>query len=411
MKAVKVLAMLLLMISLQGCWGSRETDELAYVLALGLDRGPGQNIQGTFQIANPKVIAGQAGGGGGGGEKEEPLITVSTIAPLPISAFNLINVERSRQISLLHANAYIISEDLAREGLGNYLNSLNRFRETRGTAFIYISRCKAIDFMERNRPDLETTPAKQYELVSRTFRLHALAPVVQFHKFYTGTKSRDRQPVAPLVNITQEDFAGGPSRPEALGDFLAGDMPSNKGESQFLGAAVFRMDKMVGTLTGNETRYLNMLTGEMHFSFMIIPDPIKEGAVVGVSLKQARKPVIKVSTDRERPRISAEVFIEPELVGVPSGTNYEDEKQMGALEAAIAGIIGDSCRQLVARTQEEFRSDIFGFGSHARKNFLTVQQWRDYDWLDKYPQAEVDINVNLKIRRTGLMHKTVSTVN
>jgi len=411
MKAAKLLIVLFIMLLLQGCWGSRETDEIAYVLALGLDKGPDRNIIATFVIANPKVIAGQTGGGGGGaGKDEEPIITASAIAPLPIAAFHLMNVERSRQLSLLHTNVFIISEELAREGLGIYLNSLNRFRETRGTAFVYICRGRAIDFMNRNRPEMEVTPSKQYELISRAARIHSLTRVVQFQKFYTATKSRDIAPVASLVALNEKGLTGEPSRPGTLGDYLAGDMPSTKGESQLMGVAVFKMDKMVGTLTGDETKYLNMLTGEMQFSFLVIPDPLKENTVVGVSLKQAMKPSIKVSTDGEHLHISVELFIEPELVGVSSGTNYESNIQMNIIESELARIIGEGCRQLVDQSQEEFRSDIFGFGRYARKNFLTVQQWRDYNWGDKYSRAEVDIKVNLKIRRTGLMLKTVPVV-
>lgn len=412
MKAAKLLIVLFIMLLLQGCWGSRETDEIAYVLALGLDKGPGGNIIATFVIANPKVIAGQAAGGGSGGAggDERPIITASAIAPLPIAAFHLMNVERSRQLSLLHTNVFIISEELAREGLGKYLTSLNRFRETRGTAFVYICRGRAIDYMQRNRPKMEVTPSKQYELISRAARVHSLTRVVQFQKFYTATKSRDSAPVASLVALNEKGLAGEPSRPGTLGDYLAGDMPSTKGESQLIGVAVFRMDKMVGTLTGDETRYLNMLTGEMKFSFLVIPDPLKENAVIGITLKQARKPSYKVTTEGENPRISIELFIEPELVGVPSGTNYENDPQMDILESELSGIIGKECRKLVARSQEEFRSDIFGFGRYARNNFLTAQHWRDYDWIDKFPRAEFDLKVNIKIRRTGLMLKTVPTV-
>lgn len=409
MKAVKYIAVLLLLLLLPGCWGSRETDEIAYALTLGLDKGPGNNVIVTFQIANPKVIAGGAAGGGGGGgaASAKPLLTLSTVAPLPIAAFNLMNVERSRQISLLQANAYIISEELARSGLGPYIIPLNRFRETRGTAFVYISRGKASEFMEKNIPELETTPSKQYELISRASRLHALAPVVQFQDFYSSTKSVDRQPVAPLVGINNEGLdSSNPSEPGALGDYLAGGMPSNKGETQFIGTAVFLKDKMVDTLNGNETRYLNMLTGKMHQSFITVPDPQEGKKVVGLTLKQAQNPTISVDIGGDRPVIKEEIFIEPEIVGVPSGVNYESNLKMAELEQKITELISMNCNSLVARTQGEFRSDICGFGRHARKKFLTIQQWRTYNWEEKYPLAEVDIKVSVKIRRTGLMLKS-----
>jgi spore germination protein KC len=407
MKALKYMTALLLLVFLQGCWGSRETDEIAYVLTMGMDKGPENNVIVTFQIANPKVIVGGPGGGGGGGEQEKPLLTLSTIAPLPVAAFNLMNVQRSRQLSLLQTNAFIISEELARSGLGTYITPLNRYRETRGTAFFYICRGKASEFMEKNTPELETTPSKQYELISRAFRLHSLAPVVQFQKFYSATKSEDSQPVAPLVGINEEGLnSQKPSEPDALGDYLAGKMPSNRGETQFIGTAVFLGDKMVGTLDGNESRYLNMLTGEMYQSFIIIADPIEKNKPVGLSIKQAQKPTITVSTAGHRPTIREEIFIEPEIVGLPSGINYENNVKIDVLEKKVTEVISGGCQHLIARTQEEFRSDICGYGRYARKNFLTLQQWKDYDWLEKYPLAEVEVKVNVGIRRTGLMLKT-----
>ncbi|MFZ5644028.1 MAG: Ger(x)C family spore germination protein [Bacillota bacterium] len=405
MRAAKLLVIFLIVMLLQGCWGSRETDEIAYVLVMGFDKGPDNNIMMTFQIANPKAIAGPAGGGGG--EKEKPLITISTLAPLPIAAFNLINVERSREISLLHTTAFIFSEELAREGLIAYLNPLQRYPETRGTAFVYVSKGKAREFMVKNQPELEITPSKQYELISRIERIHALAPVVQFQDFYRATKALDIQPVAPLVALQKEGFES--YRPEGfgkLGDYTAGNLPSNKGETQFLGAAVFKMDRMVGQLTGDETRYFNMLTGKMASSFITVIDPLKENSAIGLTLKQARKPDIKVTLAGGRPLIEIEVFQEPEIVGIASGINYEGEKLKPVLEKELANLIKERCQELIARTQEEFASDIFGFGRYARANFLTVSDWRDYDWQRAYPGAKVDVKVSLKIRRTGLMLET-----
>jgi spore germination protein KC len=411
MRAVKLLACLLLISVLAGCWGSLETDEIAYVMAMGFDRGPGDSLVMTFQIANPRTIAGQAAGGGGGGggnSQGGTTINISTVASLPIGAFNLLNVERGRKISLQHTRAFIFSDELAREGLHHYLNPLNRYRETRGTAFIYISRGRARDFMEKNQSRLEFTPVKQYELVSKMQRLHSLAPVTEFRKFYHRTKSIAHEPTAPLVAVNEKGLKNlREPEPDTLGDYLAGELPSDKGEAQFLGTAVFKGDKMVGTLTGDETRYLNMLTGEMNQGFLIIDDPIRKGKPVGLILDQARKPDIKVRFSPGRPAIEVDIYQEPEIVGVASAINYESTELKPVLERALAGIIRERCHELVARTQEEFRSDIIGFGRVARRQFLTLQDWEKVKWHEAYPMAGVNINVHVKIRRTGLMRKTV----
>ncbi|MCL5935391.1 MAG: hypothetical protein M1543_02730 [Firmicutes bacterium] len=70
MRAVKLAASVILILMLAGCWGSLETDEVAYVMAMGFDKGPGNSLVVTFQIANPKAISGLAGVGGGAVEAE-----------------------------------------------------------------------------------------------------------------------------------------------------------------------------------------------------------------------------------------------------------------------------------------------------------------------------------------------------
>ncbi len=405
MRAARILAVILAATALCGCWGGRETDEIAYVMSMGFDKGPGDNITVTFQIANPRAIAGQTQGGGAGGK---PLINISTIAPLPIGAFNLVNTERSREISLLHTTAYIFSEDLAREGLHHYIAPLNRYRETRGSAFVFVCRGRAREFMEENIPELEISPSKLYELVSQVNRLHGLAPVTQFREFYQCIKSPAKEPVAPLVDINERALATPrPPRPGKLGDHLAGDLPSTRGETQYLGTAVFKGDKMVGVLTGDETRYLNMITGDMEQSFLIIPDPEKPGQPLGLSLRQARRPVIKVRLDSRRPVIEAHIYQEPEIVGIATNINYESTGLKPLLEKHLADIIERRCREVVARAQNEFRSDIFGFGRYARMKFLTLKEWEKYRWEEAFPTAGVEIVVHVKIRRTGLMLKTM----
>lgn len=409
MRAARLVAVFALAVMLQGCWGSRETDEIAYVLVIGFDKGPGQNAVVTFQMANPKAIAGQAAGGGGGGEGEaaKPLLAESTVALLPVGAIKLLNAERARELSLLHTSAFIFSEEVARQGLAPYLNPLERYRETRGTAFVFICRGKASEFMEKNQPLLEINPVKQYELLRLAGRLHGLTPVIQFSEFYQATKSTAVGPTAPLVAVARKKIAeGGQPRKNTLGDFLAGEMPTEAKHTQFLGAAVFRKDKMVGEITGDETRYLNMITGRLDESFILIEDPKSKGNSLGITLKQARKPTVKINLQGERPEILVTIYQEPEIVGVASGIRYESPELKPVLEKELEKIIRERCLSLVSKAQEEFRSDIFGFGRYARMQFLTLDRWRKYRWEEMFLLAEVDVQVNAKIRRTGLMLKT-----
>lgn len=409
MRMFKLLATIILPLFLAGCWGSRESDEIAYVMAIGIDKGKKGNLMVTFQIANPKVIAGiTGGGGGGGGGNVEPFLYVSTHAPLPIAAFHLVNATQSREISLLHTKAFIFSEELAREGLKGYLNPLNRYRETRGTSFVFISRGRARDFMQKNQPLLEVSPSKQYEMIAQLSNVHGLAPKTNFEQFYHNTKALSIAPTVPLVGVNEKGMATvKPAEPHVLGNYLAGDLPvAGESKVQFIGAAVFSGDRMVGELDGNECRHLLILQGNLQRSFMVLDDPLKQSGHIGLTLYQARKPIVEVSFTEEGPVINVEVFQEPTIVGIASGINYENTKYKPILEKEVTRLIEEKCMELVNRSQNEFRADIFGYGEAAKRHFLTLGDWEKYNWPEVYPNAQVNVKVNVKIRRTGLMLKT-----
>lgn len=413
MRMFKLLATIILPLFLAGCWGSRESDEIAYVMAIGIDKGKKGNLMVTFQIANPKVIAGITGGGGGGGGGNgggnvEPFLYVSTHAPLPIAAFHLVNATQSREISLLHTKAFIFSEELAREGLKGYLNPLNRYRETRGTSFVFISRGRARDFMQKNQPLLEVSPSKQYEMIAQLSNVHGLAPKTNFEQFYHNTKALSIAPTVPLVGVNEKGMATvKPAEPHVLGNYLAGDLPvAGESKVQFIGAAVFSGDRMVGELDGNECRHLLILQGNLQRSFMVLDDPLKQSGHIGLTLYQARKPIVEVSFTEEGPVINVEVFQEPTIVGIASGINYENTKYKPILEKEVTRLIEEKCMELVNRSQNEFRADIFGYGEAAKRHFLTLGDWEKYNWPEVYPNAQVNVKVNVKIRRTGLMLKT-----
>ena len=416
--ALLILALLLL--SLPGCWGSRETDEVAYALALGFDKGEKDNLVVTVSIANPKVFAGMAGGGGGGGGGEggKGTLVISTETYAPIAAIDLINTAVERRISLMHAKTYVFSEELAREGLNKWLTPLLRYRELRTTSLMVICRGKAKDFIEKNNPMLELSPTKQFELINKLSneRLYLNTQLLGFDE---ALKSQSIQPSAPLVASHEgslESAKPGVNKGGeiALGKYLAGEVPISGGnKSQIIGTAVFRGDKMVGTLNGQETRYTMMLRGLFRNGIMAVTDPLAGDptSLVGFIVHQARSPEYKTSIDENgNVSINVDIYLEPEIIGLFSGINYESPDLKPTLEEVFSREVEQGCQNLIRRTQKELKSDIFGFGYQIKHHFWTVQPWREMNWLGRYPDAQVNVSVHSTIRRTGLMSKTIPTV-
>jgi len=413
---------LLFCLFLTGCWGKRETDETAYVLALALDKGEKDKIRISLQVANPQAAAGGgAGGTPSGGSGTKPFIVVSIEAPSVIGGLNLLNSTASRELSLMHNKVIIYSSELAREGIEEYLAPLVRFREMRRTNFMFVSRGEAGEFLQENMPSLESIPSKYFEQMYRSVGFTGFIPRVQLHHFYESVKGKAVQPIATLVDINRavmqenEEKGEGEGGSAAVsgrphegrpheGHYLAGEIPrTGVNPAELMGTAVFRGDRMVGEIDGEETRLMLMLRGEFRRGFLTIPDPAGEDRIIVLDLRQPVSPQVKVEMIDGLPRITVLVSLEAEFLSIQSGINYESPELKQEIENEINKYVGEHAGELIEKSQREFRSDIFGFGQFARHLVSTWAEWEDLDWPELYPEAEVNLQVHTRIRRTGLL--------
>ncbi|MFZ5988573.1 MAG: Ger(x)C family spore germination protein [Bacillota bacterium] len=403
-----------------GCFDRREIDDMAYPIALGFEKGKTNTLRITLQLAVPTAIGGgggEGGGGGGGGEKSVTITTVET--PTIYSGLNMLNTFISKQINLSHAKALVFSRELAEEGIEKYIHALIRGREFRPNAYILVSRGSAEEFIRAVKPQLEANPAKYYELMLSAYRYTGFTADTQLVNFYHKMESTAIQPIAVLTGLskfeTSEDFSvddstfreKGRAQPFE-GDFKAGDMTKvGDLESEFMGLAVFDGSKMVGELDGEETTYHLMVEGKYGYSFVTIPDPKSRGEFVLLSIKQSRSPEKKVKMVGGKPNIDVKLSLEADILSIQSGINYESSENIDTLEKASEDFIKEGVVRYLNRTAKTFGTDVCGFGMVMKGKFLTWDQWIDFGWHKKYRDSTFDVNVDLKIRRPGLIIRTI----
>ncbi|MBE3587018.1 MAG: Ger(x)C family spore germination protein [Thermoanaerobacteraceae bacterium] len=412
---------LVLLLFTGGCWGYREVDDSAYILILGVDKGRENLLAITAQIAVPRAMGaggmgggggngGAGGGAGGGGAGQRSTITITVESRSIITGLDLMNASVERRVNLKHLKALIFSDELAREGLECHLGPLNRFPEFRRNTFMAVSRGPAGQLVERVRPVMESNPAKYVELLITAQRYVGFSPFGQVHHFYNDLKSASVQPAAPLVairgkeHIHRHGLSGGVEE----GDYLAGQLPRRGGEDvEQIGTAVFKGDRMVGELTGDETVILNMIKGQFRQGFFAFPDPQRPGYFIVLRMLAERKPQISCARLKDNTiDVRGRVSLEAEFASIQSGINYERMDQIPLIEAEVNRILEERAAALIRKSQEEFQSDIFGFGYKARHLAATWPQWQELNWLGSYPRAQVRITFKTHIRRIGLMRET-----
>ncbi|HAG11870.1 MAG TPA: hypothetical protein DCK76_10980 [Desulfotomaculum sp.] len=405
-----LLVVIILPVGATGCYDRWEPDDIAYVLVMGFDKGVTDRLRLTLQMASFR------GGGGSNGEQKDggqasATETVTVECPSVYTGINMANITTSRKISIMHTKFIIFSEEMARsDDFVKIIMGLPRYREFRKSTHIVISRGKAADFIAQNKTFLSMRPAKAFSLILSQQVRDSFLPRGRFFDFYNGLESDIEEPVAILggVNPLKLKQPGEGQRQESVsgGEYVAGDVPRQGGvKRDFFGAAVFRSPKMVGVLDGEETRALGMVTGDLRRGFFTIKDPEAPDCIVALDVRPARRPQINVNVKGDRPVVDLTVRLEGEILAVQSNVHYEGKEKKAVLERAFEKEIRERMDSLVDKCQNEFRSDIFGFGRGAITHFFTEKEWDSYNWPEKFPTAQVNTKVDFIIRRTGMLLK------
>ena len=127
--------LLVLQIVLSGCYDPRELDDLAYVIAIGVDKGKEKKLEVSFQIAIPINIAGE---GSSTGQATSTLLSIESDSVF--GAVSLANKQISKELNLSQNKMIVFSEELSKGSLEGYINPFVTSKEIRPRTSIVISK-------------------------------------------------------------------------------------------------------------------------------------------------------------------------------------------------------------------------------------------------------------------------------
>ncbi|WP_281890242.1 Ger(x)C family spore germination C-terminal domain-containing protein [Paenibacillus sp. YYML68] len=402
---------LLLSILVSGCWDKQEIEEQAFSVVVGVDPKEGSGIQITYQIANPQI-----GSSDRATAQEEPPSDIITFsAPDLITGRDLANAMVTRNISFAHTKTLVVSEQFARSKLfKHFIGASIRDRQLRREVNLIVSKESAADFIRSNKPILETRPHKYFEFMQTRWKETGLVPFSTLNRLFqrtegddtlflaiyaTGQKGKDKEeaPNAPrqdTITYGNED------------SYMPGQIGyRSKPRLQFMGSAVLRDGRMIGTMTGEETRLALLLRpSSIRASTWMstYTDPLDSRFRVGVRLLRERKPTVSIDISGSRPRVQAFVPITAHLINTPSLIDYiANVSNQELLKQSIEEQLSSKAKALIKRTQTEFKGEPFTWYLSARQKFATYQQYQAYDWIEQYPRADVEVTFSVSIQQFG----------
>lgn len=199
-----ILILILCLSTLTGCYDASGIENLAYVIALGIDKGDTSKLKLSLQIASLTSSESSSSDGGSSQYSQADVISVdcSTID----EGITLLNSYISKKINLSHCKAIIISEELAYQGVSEYIFTFANNLEIRPNSHILISKCKANDFLKNFEPSLESISARYYELILNSTSYSGYTENILLYNFYEDILSTTREATAILVNLNDKSL-------------------------------------------------------------------------------------------------------------------------------------------------------------------------------------------------------------
>ncbi|MBK1812345.1 Ger(x)C family spore germination protein [Clostridium sp. YIM B02505] len=392
---------------LSGCFDSNEVTEFAYVHSVGLEKGVADKLRLTVQLtSSDKNSNNSANEGGITSSQKGDILILSVDCPTFFNGINMINSYISRELTFNHTNLMIFSEELAKEGIDPYVNGIIRKREVRRDTYCAVTKGSARKFLENNIPVTTHSLSKMEEGLMFQSKKSGYFPIATYRDLIDEIKSPIEQPLLPLGSTNNgENFheinGFDNSNFSSGGSYYAGQLPRKGGTpTEFFGSAIFDGGKMVGELTGDETRALLMIRNEFERGFFFIQDPIEEKKVVALNIRPQKPPKIKVNMKDDRPIINLKIFLEGDINSIQSTIDYDSNKLRPLIEDAFKVSIKNQIDKTIEKCQL-LKTDVFRFGSYASTQFSTIQDFEDYHWLKKFKDSEVHTEVEFVIRRNG----------
>ena len=150
----KVALIITIILFLTGCWDKTEVDDLAMVMAIGIDLTEKGRYEVTLQVAKPGVF----GKGENGGAKEQAFETVTNQGKTVSDAMMQFYATSPRRVYLGHNKMIIFGRRLSEKGIKDALDWIERVEGLRFSNYIFTTPNTAKEILKINY-GIEKIPA------------------------------------------------------------------------------------------------------------------------------------------------------------------------------------------------------------------------------------------------------------
>ncbi|WFD08995.1 Ger(x)C family spore germination protein [Tepidibacter hydrothermalis] len=364
------------MFILSGCWNYREINDVNIINGAAVDSFEKKDEY----VLSVEIIKPQAG--------QDFKLEADIISEKGKSIFDAVRtmiVHSGKRAYWPHAKVFIISEDIAKKGVVDVIDFINRDAEVRSDIWLLISQEKTAKEILNSETKLHSTISAHLEDKLKNKDSVSKFQDIELHQFLKDLAAEGISCTIPTVHITKEKDQKVP---------------------EIFGMGVFKKDKLVGYIDGMETMSMMLIKDELKSGVFVVRNVDNTNTDCTLEIFKTKtkvEPVIKngnivMKIDSKLDVGIGEIVGKADLISEPG----RDKLKLQAEETVKKELL-----KTIKRVQKDYDSDIFGFGNVIYRK--KPEEWKKIknDWDQIFAHLNVDVNVEVNIKGSALTSKPI----
>ena len=386
-KLTIILTTFIIAITLTGCGGYEELNNLSIVTAVAFDKTDDE-YELSFLIANSPKSQTPA-------KEGEAKTTVYTGKGKTIAEASK-DIEQivPKQVYLGHINVVVISEDIAKDGFLKVADWLLRNPQTRKKFYLLQAKDVSAKNILKIVSPLESFPSQSIAtLIESNSETKSIATSITYSNFISQILEKGYDPVLPSITISGSIKEGSSEK----------NLETTEPESYLvLGPlAIYKGDKLETFSTEKESWAINVLKNEAKELNYNVKYQNEDISIETHSLKSD----IKIIDENN---IEITISGVGDIYNINNKIDIQNYKEINKIEKTWATSLKKDLTKVIKKVQSKWQTDIFGFGNLIYKNNPKTWEKLEKNWNSKYfPNLNIKIKTDLKINATGSLLNTI----
>lgn len=366
----KILCAVLLSLLLTGCWDYMDINKRSIVLSVGIDN-VGDKIQFTGESTTQRASSSQ----GGGMSQQTDVYKFTSIGKYFEGARANLDVKTPFEEFNAATRAIIFSKKYAEQkGIESYIYRLYFLAGYRNSVLVSVSK--------ESTSDLFSSKIENNISIG-----HGIEDTIRYLDAGGEALYKTVQQIKSDIEF------------KTIG-YLLPYITREKDTIKYLGFAAMKDSKLVGIIKREESNGFLFILSKKPVTATVVPRPGGEKNLFSFKTTLGKRS-IKASYKEDKVNIYVDLKINSQLLCEYDNIEPLSKEDSKKIENIISSKIKEEVTSAIKRSQNEFKSDVFGFARHFRKDNPKV--YKSIDWKEKYQKASIHVNVETTIKNTNLL--------